>query len=388
MNDGGLDMTFSDAAGQIFMEHPDLMNDPDRFLAELSDLAPELIRERRILRILADQGGFSLISRVRKEPQGKQDEICRAVAETLRKERGVDPSVTEGLCRKLLAAMRPVPVASVKPEIRESGGINTGSGISQANAVRQTSPTGYIPGNPAASAVAAAKTQRSASSRRRENVFGWSITAAILVLCAVLLGLAIHSNQYVSKPSDSERAVRNASRQTEAPRTASSQTAEPKATSTPRPVPVQNGEILVEPGYECLCPLEVSVRGEDGYYVYLKYENAPLFNKTSIERKKTSQTSYAVEDLSFYVAPGSIASVSVPIGTYSLYYCSGETWFGPDLKFGSDTVYSYSSNQLQFYAEDINGGTQTQLHGASLELWKQAGGNMNTRTIPESSFPD
>lgn len=42
---------------------------------------------------------------------------------------------------------------------------------------------------------------------------------------------------------------------------------------------------------------------------------------------------------SFMVGAGHSVEVFVPHGTYEIYYASGETWYGTELLFGSETVY-------------------------------------------------
>lgn len=145
------------------------------------------------------------------------------------------------------------------------------------------------------------------------------------------------------------------------------------------PVYIFNGKMLKSPMYESLCPLTVSVRGDEGYYVYLDYQYAPSNSRT--ERKKLSNAAKPNPDVGFYVAPGDTVKIDVPIGVYKLYYACGETWYGAQDLFGEDTAYSSSSELLDFYDDG------TYYMGHTLELWMQSGGNFSTYSVNESDFP-
>ena len=162
--------------------------------------------------------------------------------------------------------------------------------------------------------------------------------------------------------------------------TKQSSTPSPKPTTYQIPLneqPVFNGQIVITPTYERTCPFSVSVRGDDTYYIYLKYNKAPSYSTES--RKLTMGT--PVTDISFLVKPNSTAKVDVPIGVYKLYYCCGETWYGTKYKFGDSTRYSTSDELLSFYADS------EYYQGHSLELWAQTDGNFEDHSIDESQFP-
>lgn len=154
----------------------------------------------------------------------------------------------------------------------------------------------------------------------------------------------------------------------------------PIPTPTPKPVPISNGMILKKPTYESLCPFSVSVRGNDGYYIYLKYQYAPL---TSTEkREKMSGYKNDVSDVAFYIAPGQTVEIDVPIGVYRLYYACGETWYGTAFLFGENTKRYTSDDYLSFYAD------KEYYNGVTLELWLQNNGNFDTESVSEANFPD
>ena len=141
---------------------------------------------------------------------------------------------------------------------------------------------------------------------------------------------------------------------------------------------VSNGQIIVEPDYEKICPLKVSVKGESTYLIYLEYQKAP---EDSSDSRMAVKSDPFVSDIAFIVLPDSTAEVEVPVGVYKLYYCSGDEWNGPDEKFGENTVYSSSDDLLDFYTDS------QYAQGHALELWRQAGGNFSDYSIDESTFP-
>ena len=98
------------------------------------------------------------------------------------------------------------------------------------------------------------------------------------------------------------------------------------------PVSVKNGQIIVSPDYEQVCPLSVATKSDNTYYIYLEYQSAP--KSTTVNRSLKSNASGKQSDISFIVKPNSVAEVEVPIGVYKLYYCVGTTWYGTKDKFG------------------------------------------------------
>lgn len=85
--------------------------------------------------------------------------------------------------------------------------------------------------------------------------------------------------------------------------------------------------------------------------------------------------------MSFYVSAGKSAEVLVPLGEYEIYYATGQTWYGPDDKFGSDTQFYKCDDTFDFY-EDDDGYV-----GWTLTLYKVSNGNMDSTPIDEGDFP-
>ena len=67
---------------------------------------------------------------------------------------------------------------------------------------------------------------------------------------------------------------------------------------------------------------------------------------------------------------------------YKLYYATGDVFYGTKDKFGEDTAYYVSSDLMEFYS------TYEYFNGHTVTLYKVANGNMDTRIISESQFPD
>lgn len=153
-------------------------------------------------------------------------------------------------------------------------------------------------------------------------------------------------------------------------------------THTPTPASAYNGEIFIVPSYESLCPLTVSVQGDQAYYVFLDYLYAPSYS--AVDRHLEDEINYSSvieNDLAFYISPGSTVEIDVPIGVYRLYYATGETWYGKALLFGEYTATYTSDDLLEFYADD------SYYNGVTLELWRQSGGNFDTKSISYDDFP-
>lgn len=129
------------------------------------------------------------------------------------------------------------------------------------------------------------------------------------------------------------------------------------------PVSFRNGQIITRPFGECVCPLGVEVRGDSAYYIYLEH------------------IGFGGSDMSFMVSADSSVEVEVPLGEYNIFYATGDTWYGPDLKFGADTQFYQCDDTFLFYED----GQYYQ--GYTLELYLQDNGNLETDRIDASAFP-
>lgn len=129
------------------------------------------------------------------------------------------------------------------------------------------------------------------------------------------------------------------------------------------PVAFRNGQIIKRPFGERVCPLEVDVLGDHAYYVYLDF------------------IGFGGSDMSFMVSAGRSAEVLVPLGEYEIYYATGETWYGPEYKFGDDTQFYKCDDTFLFYDDG------QYYRGYTLELYLQTNGNLDTDVINASAFP-
>lgn len=158
--------------------------------------------------------------------------------------------------------------------------------------------------------------------------------------------------------------------------------------------PYSNGEIINSSLGESVCPLSISVQGSSAYYIYLdcveytssKTSNVDSMEYTELQKKLLelygSDTDLSIYDLSFMIKPHSTVEILVPLGSYKLYYATGDDWFGPTLLFGEETQYYKAGSVLEFTAD------KQYYYGHTLELWEQVGGNMTEIEISESDFPN
>lgn len=130
------------------------------------------------------------------------------------------------------------------------------------------------------------------------------------------------------------------------------------------PVLIGNGQIVHPPASEALAPLSVTADKESRCYVILD----PIDDQPE-------------NYMSFYVSAGKTAEVSVPLGTYLIYYASGDVWYGPTELFGSTTRRYLCQDVFEFYDD----GEYYQ--GWTLELYEQADGNMDSDPVDENEWP-
>ena len=127
--------------------------------------------------------------------------------------------------------------------------------------------------------------------------------------------------------------------------------------------PPKNGEILYENGDERVAPFTVETKGSGYYYIKLKGSSGK-------------------DVLRFFVHGGETAEVEVPLGEYSLYYASGNTWYGSPSLFGSETLYKKATDLFDFYVDEDDGS----VCGWTVELYLQANGNLGSVPISSNEF--
>lgn len=111
-------------------------------------------------------------------------------------------------------------------------------------------------------------------------------------------------------------------------------------------------------------PLEIVTSPGNDYFVKL------VDNITNAER------------IGIFVKGGQRIEVEVPAGQYRMRYASGETWRGMQHLFGPGNMTSYQASS-DIFNFNISGGYY---NGYTIELIRQVGGNMDTRSISASSF--
>ncbi len=84
--------------------------------------------------------------------------------------------------------------------------------------------------------------------------------------------------------------------------------------------------------------------------------------------------------MTMFVIGGRVFNVDVPLGTYKIRYASGRIWYGEPTLFGPETSLNEAATPFTF---EVQGD---QISGYTVELIKQAGGNLQTRAIPPEQF--
>ena len=145
------------------------------------------------------------------------------------------------------------------------------------------------------------------------------------------------------------------------------------------PYPVYNGKIIIDPDYECVCPLEVKAESDINCYVRLVYLGEP---NSDVRRRTLPPYSVSHEsDIAFYVETGKAVKVDVPIGIYKFYYATGNIFYGVKELFGKNTSSFTSDENLYFY---VDGNICS---GGSITLRKVPHGNFSTYSVNRNSFP-
>ena len=130
---------------------------------------------------------------------------------------------------------------------------------------------------------------------------------------------------------------------------------DPDADLTEQPEP-GNGEVLMGGDLETWSTITITAADDESCYVKLKDESEN-------------------DVFAFYVQAGQTAEVGVPAGQLYIYFAQGETWYGTEDLFGSNTDYSKDPEIL-----DCDNYTYTYtLHAVS-------GGNFSTEDIGEGEF--
>lgn len=147
---------------------------------------------------------------------------------------------------------------------------------------------------------------------------------------------------------------------------------------SPQPEP-ENGYIFEVSNRENVAPLTVETGGTGGYYIVLD----PLFYEWSGGSFERTQAELDAKytNIRFYVHAGSTIDILVPLGEYEIYYATGETWYGLNNLFGSDTIYYKCDDTFLFSTDSDN------YYGWTLQLEPVLNGNLDTDVIDPEDFP-
>ncbi len=147
-----------------------------------------------------------------------------------------------------------------------------------------------------------------------------------------------------------------------------SQTAETSSGSTQTAEPVFSAPpVSIVPGVKSgprsqgLAPL--GIKTSPGYGYFIKLVNQ-----------------YGQTEMTIFVWGGQYFETLVPLGRYEMKYASGKTWYGAQHLFGPDTAYS-KAETLFYFTQTAHG-----YNGYTVELIRQAGGNLPTKNINPSAF--
>lgn len=195
-----------------------------------------------------------------------------------------------------------------------------------------------------------------APAKKRSTVSPYAVIAAIFAVIILVIKV-ITPAESTTKTGTPSTPPASSTSTANTPSTSSTPT-----TPTLTPVRVQNGQILVEPYDESVAPLTVATSGSGGYYIYM--DSYSGFN-----------------DMAFYVVGGKSVDVLVPLDEYTIYYATGDTWYGTKNHFGPSTQYCRCDDTFEFYLD----GDYYQ--GWTLTLYPVANGNLSTDPVSASDFP-
>lgn len=115
-------------------------------------------------------------------------------------------------------------------------------------------------------------------------------------------------------------------------------------------------------GKEAVAPLEIESQAGSDYYV------------------KVVNAANNVDTLAIYIRGGETIEVDVPLGNYEIRYASGNTWYGIDDRFGSETSFNKANEIFSFVQNNY------QISGYTITLYQLVDGNLQTVSIDESEF--
>lgn len=111
-------------------------------------------------------------------------------------------------------------------------------------------------------------------------------------------------------------------------------------------------------------PFKITVPGDYCYYYIMLQDTV------------TGQTA-----ITAYIYGGNTIEFDVPYGTYELFYCCGDYWYGEKNKFGINGCYYTTDEIFKFYSDD------SYAYGNTVSLFSTYNGNMDEVPVSYSAFP-
>ena len=123
-----------------------------------------------------------------------------------------------------------------------------------------------------------------------------------------------------------------------------------------------HGTIISNTSADPVAPFTISTPSGDTYFlVILKSSNIKI---------------------QFYLHPEKTFESKVPLGTYDLYFASGQHWYGDERLFGLNSNARKADTILVFSADESN------THGHELHLQQTVAGNLGSKPVDISDLTD
>lgn len=212
--------------------------------------------------------------------------------------------------------------------------------------------------------------------------FCWFIAGVLVVaILVVLLGRAVDAIYPSDISAESDVSVNSAYNTVTAPKvdtvTIPKQTVEEP----------ENGHIFSALDMEGIVPFTIESTGSGGYFFVLDPISLSSLNTIKSGNGADSFTQdflVSMEEenfIKFYIRAGETFSISVPVGTYDVYYAAGDDWYGENDLFGSDTVYYRCAEPFRFTM------FQEKTTGWTIILERTPDGNLEVDKISSEDFP-
>lgn len=147
------------------------------------------------------------------------------------------------------------------------------------------------------------------------------------------------------------------------PKSRYSQSSPPKPVFTEPALPLPySGATRMHTSARAVAPLEIKTSAGSNYLVKLQ----------------NNSTGKNIMDI--FVRGGNTVEVNVPLGSYTVKYASGSTWYGYKHYFGPETGYNKADSIFHFR----NNGYQ--ISGYTITLYRVAHGNLSTSRINPTEF--